>query len=38
MEDLGYKVKSIFTIEDLGVTKNEIEDFNKKVESGEIVG
>lgn len=38
MEDLGYKVKSLFTIEDLGVTKKEIEDFNKQVESGEIVG
>ena len=38
MENLGYKVKSIFTIEDLGVTKKEIEDFNKQVESGEIVG
>lgn len=38
MEDLGYKVKSIFTIEDLGITKKEIEDFNRKVESGEIVG
>ena len=38
MEDLGYKVKSIFTIEDLGITKEEIEEFERKVQLGEIVG
>lgn len=38
MENLGYTVKSIFTIEDLGITKEEIEEFERKVQLGEIVG
>jgi orotate phosphoribosyltransferase len=36
MEKQGYTVKSLFTIEDLGVSLSEIDEFQRKVEAGEI--
>ena len=36
MERRGYTVKSLFTIEDLGLSKAELEEFDRKVAAGEI--
>jgi hypothetical protein len=36
MERRGYLVKSLFTIEDLGLSKAELEEFERKVAAGEI--